>query len=112
MHRQPGGLINIDLIDLKDICRTDRPTERTGLYVAGELFTRLSIYDFAVAETLNGVQGIKDNGSSEDRTKEAASTHLINSGNARKSAFARTNFVRAHAPNGCGRRLAPRLLTA
>lgn len=78
----------------------------------GKLLACVSIDDLAVAQALNRLYGVENDGGSEYRAEEAAAAHLVDTRDAGKAEITRTSLVGTDAPNRPGRRFDARLLTA
>jgi len=102
-HGQARRLIDVNLVDFKNIRAADSPCNAAQLDLLSERFARARIENFAVVQAPNGTGWIEYDGSGENWTKEAAAANLIDTGNLPKAAFPRLAFVGTDATDrhGC-----------
>src|SRR5690242_14894000 len=99
-HGQPGGLQDVDLVNLEHIGSANRPANTACLDAFGEAFAFFAFENFAVMEPGNGTRRIKNDGGGEDGTEEASAADFVDTGYARKAALASLTLERAPATHG------------
>ena len=99
-HGQPGGLENIDLIDLKNVGAPNGPAHTTLFNPSREAFALFALDDLAIVEAADGTSRVKYDGGGEDRSEKAAAANLIDAGYARKPALTSLALERAPATHG------------
>jgi hypothetical protein len=62
-HGETGSLVDVDLIDFKDISSSDSPGDGPGFDLGSQNGTSAGVQDFAVVQTPDGTVGIEDYGS-------------------------------------------------
>lgn len=92
-HRQPGGLVDVDLIDFEYVGAGDGPAETACFDVTCEILSFLGTQDFAVVETANGLIGIQDNCPGEHGSEQAAAADFVYARDAAVTLLAREALI-------------------
>ena len=99
-HRQPGCLINIDLVDLKCVRTSHGPAEGARFNLCRKSLTLRRVDNLAITKAANRPVRMQHDRGREYRSEKAAPADLVNPSDVGEAAFASFAFVRTNAADG------------